>query len=154
MLVKKIKIITYMFMTSSFCFEKDFCTEYNSYGETIQEHYTLKCSDVKPPCPNRYLSTAAYLCKFIYAAIVSLRWDCKSVGKQLHRQSISQKIKTISMWYQMSASTVMPKLHASNICNHVTDIAMFCKMDCIYFKARIVIFRIKILTHLNKNMIE
>lgn len=39
------------------------CTEYNSLGATIQEHFSLKCSDVKPPCNTSYLSTDAYLFK-------------------------------------------------------------------------------------------
>lgn len=39
------------------------CTEYNSLGAAIQEHYSLRCSDVKPPCNTSYLSTDAYLFK-------------------------------------------------------------------------------------------
>lgn len=39
------------------------CTEYNSLGAAIQEHFSLKCSDVKPPCNTSYLSTDAYLFK-------------------------------------------------------------------------------------------
>lgn len=38
-----------------------YCTEYNSVGAAIQEHFSLKCSDVKPPCNTSYLSTDAYL---------------------------------------------------------------------------------------------
>lgn len=40
-----------------------FCTEYNTYGAVIQPHYRLKCSNVDPPCVDRYISTDAYLCK-------------------------------------------------------------------------------------------
>lgn len=38
-----------------------FCTEYNTYGAVIQPHYRLKCSNVDPPCADRYISTDAYL---------------------------------------------------------------------------------------------
>lgn len=38
-----------------------YCTEYNTLGAAIQEHFSLKCSDVKPPCNASYLSTDAYL---------------------------------------------------------------------------------------------
>lgn len=38
-----------------------FCTEYNTYGAVIQPHYRLKCSNVDPPCVDRYISTDAYL---------------------------------------------------------------------------------------------
>lgn len=40
-----------------------YCTEYNSLGAAIQEHFSLKCSDVKPSCNKTYLSTDAYLNK-------------------------------------------------------------------------------------------
>lgn len=43
-----------------------YCTEYNSLGAAIQEHFSVKCSDVKPPCNNSYLSTDAYLYKGCY----------------------------------------------------------------------------------------
>lgn len=52
---------------SSYMFRYNFlghCTEYNSLGAAIQEHFSLKCSDVKPPCNTSYLSTEAYLCKW------------------------------------------------------------------------------------------
>lgn len=61
-------------------FVHDFCTEYNSYGETIQEHYTLKCSDVKPPCPNRYLSTAAYLYNGCYDVVKKKKQKLKTAS--------------------------------------------------------------------------
>lgn len=38
-----------------------FCTEYNTYRAVIQPHYHLKCSNVDPPCVERYISTDAYL---------------------------------------------------------------------------------------------
>lgn len=44
---------------------KGFCAEFNIKGGRIQLHNDIKCSDVNPPCPNRYISTDAYLCKFI-----------------------------------------------------------------------------------------
>lgn len=43
-----------------------FCTEYNSLGAAIQEHFSLKCSEFKPPCDTSYLSTNAYLYKGCY----------------------------------------------------------------------------------------
>nr|XP_022294525.1 uncharacterized protein LOC111104721 isoform X2 [Crassostrea virginica]XP_022294526.1 uncharacterized protein LOC111104721 isoform X2 [Crassostrea virginica] len=46
-----------------------FCAEYNSIGERIQHHQRLKCSDVIPPCANRYTSTDAYLYKGCYDAV-------------------------------------------------------------------------------------
>lgn len=45
------------------------CTEYNSLGAAIQEHFTVKCSDVKPPCNKSYLSTDAYLYKGCYERV-------------------------------------------------------------------------------------
>lgn len=48
---------------------KDACTEYNTYGAVIQPHYRLKCSEVDPPCPGRYLSTDAYLYEGCYNAV-------------------------------------------------------------------------------------
>lgn len=47
----------------------DACTEYNTYGAVIQPHYRLKCSEVDPPCPDRYLSTDAYLYEGCYNAV-------------------------------------------------------------------------------------
>lgn len=47
----------------------DACTEYNTYGAVIQPHYRLKCSEVDPPCPGRYLSTDAYLYEGCYDAV-------------------------------------------------------------------------------------
>lgn len=46
-----------------------FCTEYNIIGGRIQLHYDIKCTDVKPPCARRYISTDAYLYKGCYAAV-------------------------------------------------------------------------------------
>lgn len=40
-----------------------YCTEYNSLGAAMQEDFSLKCSDVKPPCNTSYLFSDAYLCK-------------------------------------------------------------------------------------------
>lgn len=45
------------------------CTEFNSLGVAIQEHFTVKCSDVKPPCNKSYLSTDAYLYKGCYERV-------------------------------------------------------------------------------------
>lgn len=42
-----------------------YCPEYNTYGAVVQAHFNLKCSEVQPPCPDRYLSTESYLCKFV-----------------------------------------------------------------------------------------
>ena len=42
---------------------QEYCAEYNTVGERIQPHYSLKCSDVMPPCGKRYISTDAYMCK-------------------------------------------------------------------------------------------
>lgn len=38
-----------------------YCAEYNTIGARIQPHYSLKCSNINPPCGNRYNSTDAYL---------------------------------------------------------------------------------------------
>lgn len=38
-----------------------YCPEYNTYGAVVQAHFNLKCSEVQPPCPDRYLSTESYL---------------------------------------------------------------------------------------------
>lgn len=54
-------LVTYV----SFYLSLGHCTEFNSLGVAIQEHFTVKCSDVKPPCNKSYLSTDAYLCKCI-----------------------------------------------------------------------------------------
>lgn len=40
-----------------------FCAEYNTVGALVQHHIGLKCSDMKPPCPQHYNSTDAYICK-------------------------------------------------------------------------------------------
>uniref|UniRef100_A0A8W8JFC7 FZ domain-containing protein n=1 Tax=Magallana gigas TaxID=29159 RepID=A0A8W8JFC7_MAGGI len=45
------------------------CTEYNTFGAVIQPHYRLKCSDVNPPCAERYLSTDSYLYEGCYNAV-------------------------------------------------------------------------------------
>lgn len=37
-----------------------YCPEYNTYGAVVQAHFNLKCSEVQPPCPDRYLSTESY----------------------------------------------------------------------------------------------
>lgn len=46
-----------------------FCAEYNIIGRRIQLHNGIKCSDVNPPCPNRYISTDAYLYRGCYDVI-------------------------------------------------------------------------------------
>lgn len=46
------------------------CAEYNSLGAVIQEHFSLKCSDVKPPCNTSYLSSDAYLYKGCYDRVI------------------------------------------------------------------------------------
>lgn len=61
-------------------FIHDFCAEYNSYGETIQEHFNLKCLDVKPPCPDRYLSTAAYLYNGCYDVVKKKKQKLKTAS--------------------------------------------------------------------------
>lgn len=38
-----------------------YCPEYNTYGAVVQAHFNLKCSEVQPPCPGRYLSTESHL---------------------------------------------------------------------------------------------
>lgn len=42
------------------------CTEYNTFGKTIQEHQILKCRTFIPKCPPTYLSSEAYLCNDCY----------------------------------------------------------------------------------------
>lgn len=46
-----------------------FCAEFNIKGGRIQLHNDIKCSDVNPPCPNRYISTDAYLYRGCYDVI-------------------------------------------------------------------------------------
>lgn len=46
-----------------------YCTEYNSLGAAMQEHFSLKCSDVKPPCNTSYLFSDAYLYRGCYKKI-------------------------------------------------------------------------------------
>ncbi|XP_062579296.1 uncharacterized protein LOC134241251 [Saccostrea cucullata] len=37
-----------------------FCTEYNTEGKVIQDHYSKDCTKYAEPCPSRYLSTDGY----------------------------------------------------------------------------------------------
>ncbi|XP_061169423.1 uncharacterized protein LOC133178729 [Saccostrea echinata] len=37
-----------------------FCTEYNTEGKVIQDHYSKDCTKYAEPCPSRYLSTEGY----------------------------------------------------------------------------------------------
>lgn len=46
-----------------------FCAEYNTIGGRIQLHFDIKCSDVTPPCADRYISTDAYLYEGCYDVI-------------------------------------------------------------------------------------
>lgn len=46
-----------------------FCTEYNTYGAVIQSNYRLKCSNIDPPCADRYLSSDAYHYKGCYEIV-------------------------------------------------------------------------------------
>ncbi|XP_061195825.1 uncharacterized protein LOC133204064 [Saccostrea echinata] len=37
-----------------------YCTEYNTEGKVIQDHYSKDCTRYAEPCPSRYLSTDGY----------------------------------------------------------------------------------------------
>lgn len=60
-----------------------YCTEYNALGAVIQEHFSLKCSDVKPPCNTSYLSTDAYLYRGCYKKVMD-HTQIPSTASTLH----------------------------------------------------------------------
>lgn len=41
-----------------------FCSEYNTMGKVIQEHYSENCTKHDQPCPIFYNSAESYKCKF------------------------------------------------------------------------------------------
>lgn len=40
-----------------------YCTEYNTMGKVIQEHYGAECTNHDLPCPVLYNSAESYKCK-------------------------------------------------------------------------------------------
>lgn len=41
-----------------------YCSEYNTMGNVIQEHYYAECTEHDVPCPSFYNSAESYKCKF------------------------------------------------------------------------------------------
>lgn len=104
------------------------CTEYNTHGGVIQPHYHLKCSDVEPPCPERYLSTDAYLYEGCYNAVKTYKdWTLQSTGllqtstsksAQTNKTKILEKITICLISVVVSSVVIMLliKISAKSIC--------------------------------------
>lgn len=49
---------------NAFC-DIGYCTEFNTRGAMIQDHYATDCTDHEPPCPTSYNSAEAYKCNVL-----------------------------------------------------------------------------------------
>lgn len=84
------------------------CAEYNTYGAVIQPHYRLKCSNVDPPCANRYISTDAYLYEGCYNV----------VEKNMHKLFTELQLNT-PVIIQNNESTISGRGEASDRRYHI-----------------------------------
>ncbi|XP_062612349.1 uncharacterized protein LOC134274109 [Saccostrea cucullata] len=74
-----------------------FCAEYNIQAALIQDHFNIKCKDVKPPCAERYKSSDAYLYKGCYNLILeNNNLSTMESTTHKHNTSISFMINDIS----------------------------------------------------------
>lgn len=68
----KSEFLLFLFIRNEASYFKGACTEYNIVGGVVQPQRSLNCTNGNPPCPIRYKSTEAYLCKYNHLNISSL----------------------------------------------------------------------------------
>lgn len=51
-----------------------YCSEYNTMGNVIQEHYNADCTEHNPPCPAFYNSAESYKCKYRNTILSKVYW--------------------------------------------------------------------------------
>lgn len=69
---------------NAFC-DIGYCTEFNTRGAMIQDHYATDCTDHEPPCPTSYNSAEAYKCnEFIlfFLAIYKKKFDNNDIKEK------------------------------------------------------------------------
>nr|XP_022291294.1 uncharacterized protein LOC111102724 [Crassostrea virginica] len=81
-----------------------YCAEYNIVGAVIQPHTTLKCRNVTPQCPNRYISTDAYLYPGCYNAVKRISYT-NSVDRSISTTDRSLTFGKTTVTYSKERTT-------------------------------------------------